>query len=239
MNIVLIIKSAKEVAGFISCLYHFINTYICGNCWWLVLSVREMLCQQPSAAVVFPVLGEFWELTAVWLGCHWVWDRRGAPWTHGESGHCFLMAVGKPQSQTLPHQSYAFRRDMRGLYNFLLSEFLASFPSAPGSAFELVISAFGSPEYGLYCWKWLKLNCYTKGILFIGCFILGFLMKWKSALPLSITIKSSCVSQSTWILYPGFFILAGCSVMAWAICEAGSDKVQCLAVHSGKQCIFF
>lgn len=64
-------------------------------------------------------------------------------------------------------------------------------------------------------------------------------MKWKSALPLSITIKSSCVSQSTWILYPGFFILAGCSVMAWAICEAGSDKVQCLAVHSGKQVHFF
>lgn len=73
MNIVLIIKSAKEVAGFISCLYHFINAYICGNCWWLVLSVGEMLCQQPSAAVVFPVLGEFWELTAVWLR-----DRRGA-----------------------------------------------------------------------------------------------------------------------------------------------------------------
>lgn len=228
MNIVLIIKSAEEVAGFISCLYHFINTCICGNCWWLVLSVGEVLCQQqPSAAVVFPVLGEFWEWTEVWLGCQCVRDRRGAPWTHGQSG--------QTQSQTLPHQSYASRRDVRGLYNFVMSEFLASFPSAPGSAFELVNSAFGSPEQGLYCCEWLKLNCYTEGILFIGCFILSFLMRWKSALPLLITIKSSCVSQSTWILYPGFFILAGCSVMAWAICEAGSDKVHCLAEHSGKQ----
>lgn len=57
MNIVLIIKSAKEVVGFISCPYHFINTYICGNSWGLGFGVGETLCQQPSAAVVFPALG--------------------------------------------------------------------------------------------------------------------------------------------------------------------------------------
>lgn len=57
MNIVLIIKSAKEVAGFISCLRHFINTYICGSSWGRVFSAGEILCQQPSAAGVLPALG--------------------------------------------------------------------------------------------------------------------------------------------------------------------------------------
>lgn len=198
MNIVLIIKSAEEVAGFISCLYHFINTCICGNCWWLVLSVGEVLCQQqPSAAVVFPVLGEFWEWTEVWLGCQCVRDRRGAPWAHGQSGQTPISNCSTP--------ILCLQEGCERFVQLPSVRILASFPSAPGSAFELVNSVFGSPEQGLYCCKWLKLNCYTERILFIGCFILSFLMKWKSALPLSITIKSSCVSQSTWILYPGFF----------------------------------
>lgn len=102
-----------------------------------MLSVGEVLCQQPSAAVVFPVLGEFWDLTEVW---------DVSVCGTGEGLHEPMVSQGKPQSQALPHQSYASRRDVRGLYNFLLSEFLASFPSAPGSAFELVISAFGSPR---------------------------------------------------------------------------------------------
>lgn len=57
MNIVLIIKSAKEVAGFISCLYRFINTCISGNSWGLRFSFGEILCQQPSASMVFSLLG--------------------------------------------------------------------------------------------------------------------------------------------------------------------------------------
>lgn len=193
----------------------------CAQCWGGALPAAICCCGVSCSGGILGLNRS--------VGCQCVWDRRGAPWTHGQSGQTPISSSSTP----------ILRLQERCERSVQLPpvRIPCQFSQCPWVSLWIGNFCFWQPQ-GLYCCKWLKLNCYTEGILFIGCFILSFLMKWKSALPLLITIKSGCVSQSTWILYPGFFILAGCSVMAWAICEAGSDKVQCLVVHSGKQVHF-